>query len=220
MIVFSDVTKRYEKKRVLHELSLSLEKGEMVFLTGPSGAGKTTLLNLIYCFDRPDSGKIVVDNMEVSSLKQGKIPKLRRNIGIVFQDFRLFAERTVFDNVAIALQFNGMNPQKIRGYVNEMLEKVGLLHTAKVFPPCLSGGEQQRIVIARAMVSKPKVILADEPTGNLDDDNAAAIMKILNEISEKGTTVLIATHNKEIFHGSGQRVLYLNNSIIERDYTG
>ena len=220
MIVLSDVTKHFNKKRVLKDVSLVIKKGELAFLTGPSGAGKTTLLKLIYCFERPDSGKIFVNDVEVSTLRQAKIPQLRRHIGIVFQDFRLFADKTVYDNVAIALQFNGTHPQKARGYVNEILEKVGLLKAARMFPQYLSGGEQQRIVIARAMVSKPKVILADEPTGNLDETNAQSVMRLLNEISLKGTTVLIATHNKDIFQGSGSRVLHLNDSIIERDYTG
>ncbi len=218
MIVFSDITKHYDNKRVLFNVSFDLKNGELVFLTGPSGAGKTTLLKLIYCFERPSSGKIIVDDMEVSTIAQGKIPQLRRKIGIVFQDFRLFTDKTVFDNVAVALQFNGMHPQKIRGYVNEILEKVGMLKTARVFPQYLSGGEQQRIVIARAMVSKPKVILADEPTGNLDDNNAESVMNLLKGISIKGTTVLIATHHKDLFQGSGHRVLHLNNSIIESDY--
>jgi cell division transport system ATP-binding protein len=218
MIAFSKVTKHYDNKRVLFEVSFDLKNGELVFLTGPSGAGKTTLLKLIYCFERPGSGKIIVDNMDVSAITQGKIPQVRRKIGIVFQDFRLFTDKTVFDNVAVTLQFNGMHPQKIRGYVNELLEKVGMLKAAREFPQHLSGGEQQRIVIARAMVSKPKVILADEPTGNLDDENAKTIMHLLKEISLKGTTVLIATHHKDLFQGSGHRVLNLNNSIIESDY--
>jgi cell division transport system ATP-binding protein len=218
MIVFSSVTKHYDNKRVLFNVSFELKNGELVFLTGPSGAGKTTLLKLIYCFERPASGKIIVDKMEVSAITQGNIPQLRRKIGIVFQEFRLFADKTVFDNVAVALQFNGMHTQKIRGYVNEILEKVGMLKAARDFPQYLSGGEQQRIVIARAMVSKPKVILADEPTGNLDDENARSIMNLLKEISLKGTTVLIATHHKDLFQGSGRRVLHLNNSIIESDY--
>lgn len=218
MIVFSNVTKHYGDKRVLLDVSFDLKNGELAFLTGPSGAGKTTLLKLIYCFERPGSGKITVDGMEVGNITQGKVPQLRRKVGIVFQDFRLFTDKTVFDNVAVTLQFNGMHPQKIRGYVNEILEKVGLLKAARVFPQYLSGGEQQRIVIARAMVSKPKVILADEPTGNLDDSNAETIMKLLKDISLKGTTVLLATHHKDLFQGSGHRVLHLNNSIIESDY--
>jgi len=218
MITFSNVTKHYDNKRVLFDVSFDLKNGELAFLTGPSGAGKTTLLKLIYCFERPGSGKIIVDKMEVSAITQGNIPKVRREIGIVFQDFRLFTDKTVFDNVAVALQFNGMHPQKIRGYVNEILEKVGMLKAARDFPQYLSGGEQQRIVIARAMVSKPKVILADEPTGNLDDENAKSIMKLLKEICTKGTTVLIATHHRDLFQGSGHRVLHLNNSIIESDY--
>ena len=137
MIVLSDVTKHFNKKRVLKDVSLVIKKGELAFLTGPSGAGKTTLLKLIYCFERPDSGKIFVNDVEVSTLRQAKIPQLRRNIGIVFQDFRLFADKTVYDNVAIALQFNGTHPQKARGYVNEILEKVGLLKAARMFPQYL-----------------------------------------------------------------------------------
>ncbi|RJR17822.1 MAG: cell division ATP-binding protein FtsE [Nitrospiraceae bacterium] len=218
MIVFSNVAKHFDNKRVLHDVSFDLKNGDLVFLTGPSGAGKTTLLKLIYCFERPSSGKIIIDNIDISAITQGKIPQVRRKIGIVFQDFRLFTDKTVFDNVAVTLQFNGMHPQKIRGYVNELLEKVGMLKATREFPQHLSGGEQQRIVIARAMVSKPKVILADEPTGNLDDENARTIMHLLKEISLKGTTVLIATHHKDLFQGSGHRVLHLNNSIIESDY--
>lgn len=220
MITLTAVSKHFDKKKVLRDVSLDIKKGQLVLLTGPSGAGKTTLLRLLYCFDRPDSGKILVNGMEVSTLRQGKIPQLRRHIGIVFQDFRLFPDKTVYDNVAITLQFNGLHPQKIRGYVNEMLEKVGLIKEAKVSPQYLSGGEQQRVVIARAMVTRPKVILADEPTGNLDEANAESVMNLLNEISEKGTAVLIATHNKDLYQGSGHRVLHLNNSIIERDYIG
>ena len=205
---------------ILRNVSFVARPGEVVAIVGTSGAGKTTMLKLIYCYERPDRGKVFVDEVEVSTLKQKNIPQLRRNIGIVFQDFRLFSDKTVYDNVAVALQFNGMHPQKTRGYVNEILEKVGLLKAAKYLPQYLSGGEQQRIVIARAMVSKPKVILADEPTGNLDEANAESVMRLLNEISDKGTTVLIATHNKDIYQGSGHRVLHLDNSIIERDYTG
>jgi cell division transport system ATP-binding protein len=220
MILLSDVTKHYAENLILSNVSLIIKKGEMTFITGPSGAGKTTLLKLIYCSERADSGQIVVADWEVSKLKQRTIPRLRRNIGIIFQDFRLFPSKTVYENIALPLNFNGLNKQKIRGYVNEILEKIDLLNTANMFPQFLSGGEQQRIVVARAMVTRPEVLLADEPTGNLDPENAKTIMKMFKEINEKGTTVLIATHNEELFRGKGHRVLYINNSLIEEDYKG
>jgi len=145
---------------------------------------------------------------------------LRRSIGIVFQDFKLFPNKTVFENVALPLRFAGMHPQKVRGYVIEMLKKVNLVHTAENFPQYLSGGEQQRIVIARAMVTKPIVLLADEPTGNLDEKNAKSIMNLFNEINAQGTTVLIATHNTEIYKGTGRRGLFIDNKYIEREFVG
>ncbi|MBL7031715.1 MAG: ATP-binding cassette domain-containing protein [Nitrospira sp.] len=220
MILLNDVSKSYDKKVVFKHLSLTIKKGELVYVTGPSGAGKTTLLKLIYCSEYPDSGKINVDKWEVSNLKHSAIPKLRRNIGIVFQDFKLFSTKTVFENIALPLRFSGMHPQKIRGSVVEMLKKVKLLHTADNFPPYLSGGEQQRIVIARAMVTNPLVLLADEPTGNLDAKNAKSIMNLFNEINTKGTTVVIATHNTEIYRGTGRRGLYIDNKYIEKEFIG
>ncbi len=220
MILLNDVSKYYAKKVVFKNLSLLINKGELTFLTGPSGAGKTTLLKLIYCSERPDSGLISVAEWEVSKLNQKRIPELRRSIGIVFQDFRLFNNKTVYENVAIPLEFSGMHKQRIRGYVNGILEKVNLLHTAKSYPQYLSGGEQQRIVIARAMVIKPLVLLADEPTGNLDPENAKSIMNLFRDVNSQGTTVLIATHNTEHFEGSGKRVLYINNKNIERESIG
>jgi cell division transport system ATP-binding protein len=218
MILLSEVTKHYDKKLVLSNVSLTIKKGEMTFMNGPSGAGKSTLMKLIYCSERPDSGQIVVADWEVSKLKQKTIPQLRRNIGIIFQDFRLFTNKTIFENVALPLRFNGMHKQRVRDYVNEILEKVGLKRSSDVFPQFLSGGEQQRAVVARAIVSQPAVLLADEPTGNLDIDNARTIMQLFREINKKGTTVLIATHNKELYRGTGSRVLTLNNCVIEEDH--
>jgi cell division transport system ATP-binding protein len=220
MIILNDVSKSYDKKVVFKNLSLIVKKGELVYITGPSGAGKTTLLRLIYCSESPDSGHITVADWKVSDLKQRAIPKLRRSIGIVFQDFKLFSNKTVFENIALPLRFLGMHPQKVRGYVVEMLKKVNLIHTVENFPQHLSGGEQQRIVIARAMVTKPIVLLADEPTGNLDEKNAKSIMNLFNEINEQGTTVLIATHNTEIYKGTGRRGLFINNKYIEREFVG
>jgi len=220
MIILNDVSKSYGKKVVFKNLSLIVKKGELVYITGPSGAGKTTLLRLIYCSEAPDSGHITVADWEVSNMKHRAIPKLRRSIGIVFQDFKLFPNKTVFENVALPLRFAGMHPQKVRGYVIEMLKKVNLVHTAENFPQYLSGGEQQRIVIARAMVTKPIVLLADEPTGNLDEKNAKSIMNLFNEINAQGTTVLIATHNTEIYKGTGRRGLFIDNKYIEREFVG
>lgn len=224
MISLNDVSKSYGtkdgRKDVFKNISLTVKKGELIYVTGPSGAGKTTLLKLIYCSEYPDSGQIIVDKWKVSKLKQRSIPELRRNIGIVFQDFKLFANKTVFENIALPLRFSGMHPHKIRGYVVEMLKKVRLLHTLESFPQYLSGGEQQRIVIARAIVTKPLVILADEPTGNLDEKNAKTVMELFDEINAQGTTVLIATHNTEIYKGTGRRGLYIDNKYIEKEFIG
>lgn len=220
MILFSDVSKRYDKKPVLNSVSLMVKRGELLFITGPSGAGKTTMLKLIYCSERPDSGHITVAEWEVSKLAQSEIPGLRRSIGIIFQDFRLLPNRTVFENVSLALSIHGMKPEKIRHYVNEALEEVKLLDRANLYPQFLSGGEQQRVVIARAMVSKPAVLLADEPTGDLDVENARTIMELFSKINNKGTTVLIATHDENLFRGSGHRVIHINDHYIEKEYVG
>lgn len=218
MILFSDVSKSYENKPVLNSISLVVKKGELLFITGPSGAGKTTMLKLAYCAERPDNGRITVADWQVNKLKQHEIPELRRNIGIIFQDFKLLSNRTVFDNVALALSIHGMNPGKIRHYVNEALEEVKLLDKVNHFPQSLSGGEQQRVVIARAMVSKPIVLLADEPTGDLDIENAKVIMDLFSKINSKGTTVLIATHDETLFRASGHRVIHVNDHYIEKEY--
>jgi len=220
MILFSDVTKSYGKEVVLKNISLNINKGEMVYVTGPSGAGKTTLLKLIYCSERPDSGQIVVGDWTVSNIKQKAIPYLRRQIGIVFQDFRLLPNLTVFDNVALALQINGMNSREIRESVNTALKEVKLSHKVNEYPPYLSGGEQQRVVIARAMVVRPAVLLADEPTGNLDAENTDMVMRLFREINARGTTVIIATHNDALFRGSGRRVIFLKDRHIEREMVG
>jgi len=220
MILFSDVTKSYGKEVVFKNISLNVNKGEMVYITGPSGAGKTTLLKLIYCSERPDSGQIVVGEWTVSNIKQKAIPYLRRQIGIVFQDFRLLPNLTVFDNVALALQINGMNPREIRESVNSALKEVKLSHKANEYPPYLSGGEQQRVVIARAMVIRPAVLLADEPTGNLDAENTEIVMRLFRDINARGTTVIIATHNDVLFRGTGRRVIFLKDKHIEREMIG
>jgi cell division transport system ATP-binding protein len=220
MIQLTNVTKSYDDQIVLRDISFTIEKGELAFITGPSGAGKTTLLRLIYRAERPDEGHIFVAGWDVEKLRQRTIPFLRRNLGIVFQDFRLLPNKTVFDNIALALRIHGMHPQEIKEHVFEVLDDVGLQNKAYNYPPHLSGGEQQRIVLARAMVSKPSVLLADEPTGNLDPDNTRVVMKLFKEINARGTTVLIATHHRDLFLGTGRRVIHLKDTCIEKEDTG
>lgn len=220
MIQFSSVSKTYDDDVVLKDISFTVDKAELAYITGPSGAGKTTLLKLVYCAERPDNGQIVVAGWELSKLKQGTIPFLRRNIGIVFQDFRLLPYKTVFENIALALKIQSIHPKEIKSDVNNILKEVGLKHKAGIFPQHLSGGEQQRVVIARAMVSRPTVLLADEPTGNLDEDNSRKIMSLFRNINAKGTTVLIATHNSALFHNSGRRIFHLKDTTIEKETIG
>lgn len=220
MIDFSNVTKYYDEDLVLQNVTFTVDRGEVAYITGPSGAGKSTLLKLIYCAERPDKGRILVADWDVSKLKQKTIPFMRRNIGIVFQDFRLLMNKTVFDNIALALRVHYKSPQSIKDDVTAVLKDVKLSHKANTYPAHLSGGEQQRVVIARAMVSRPKVLLADEPTGNLDADTSETIVGLFREINARGTTVLIATHNHDLFHGTGRRVFYLKDHTIEKEVIG
>ena len=217
MIQFSNVSKFYDEQIVLKNISFNVEKGDLVYLTGPSGAGKTTLLKLIYRAEHPDEGQILVAGWDVAKLRQKTIPFLRRNVGIVFQDFRLLPNKTAFDNIAIALRIQGLDSRLINEKVNDALNDVGLKHKSHALSQHLSGGEQQRVVIGRAMVSKPTVVLADEPTGNLDAETADIVIKLFKEINARGTTVLIATHNRELFMSSGRRVIFLRDSAIEKD---
>ena len=220
MIEFSGVSKYYDQDIILKDVSINIDKAEMVFVTGPSGAGKTTLLKLIYCAELPDEGHIVVAGWDIRKLKQRTIPFLRRNLGIVFQDFRLLKNKTVFDNVALALRIHDMHPTEIKEDVYEVLKDVKLSHKAHTYPAHLSGGEQQRIVIARAMVTKPTVLIADEPTGNLDSETSQTIMNLFRDINTRGTTVLIATHNESLFQGTGCRILYIREHQIEKELIG
>lgn len=220
MIKLSDVKKTYEDSLVLNNFTMSMDRGEFAFITGPSGAGKSTLLKLLYCSENVDSGHISVDDWIVSKLKKRTVPFFRRNIGVVFQDFKLLFNKTVFENIALSLRIHHMDPKEIISRVKSMLKEVKLLHKSDIFPQYLSGGEQQRVVIARAMVTQPMLLLADEPTGNLDSDNTRGIMRLFREINLKGTTVLIATHNEDLYYGSGRRVFFLNNSHIEKEIVG
>ena len=220
MIQLSNVSKYYDNEAVLKDISFFVDKGDLVYITGPSGAGKTTLLKLIYRAERPDEGSIHVAGWDVGELKQSTIPYLRRNIGVVFQDFKLLFNRNVFDNAALALRIHGLHPDEIKETVNEVLKDIGLRHKAHEFPQHLSGGEQQRVVIARAMVSKPTVLLADEPTGNLDPDTAQMIIKLFKEINARGTTVVIATQHSDLFNNTGRRVIHLKGGELTKESIG
>jgi cell division transport system ATP-binding protein len=210
MIHFRNVTKDYDTQTALRDFTLSVEKGEMLFVTGPSGSGKTTMLKLIYSAERPDKGTMEIAGWETDELRASSIPFLRRNIGVVFQDFRLLDNKNVFENIAIALRIRGIGEREVKGKVYETLKMVGLRHKADAYPRTLSGGEQQRVVVARAIIPDPTILLADEPTGNLDANSAEGIMRIFKNVNAKGTTVLVATHNKELFRNSGRRVVKLD----------
>ncbi|MBS1112927.1 MAG: ftsE [Nitrospirae bacterium] len=210
MIDFQNVSKHYDNYTALRKITFSIEKGELIFITGPSGSGKSTLLKLIYRAEIPDEGSIRVMDWAMHTLKESDIPLLRRHIGVVFQDFRLLDNRSVFDNVAVALRIRGVDEKELKVRVFDALKTVNLRHKSDNYPPSLSGGEQQRISLARAIVSDPTIILADEPTGNVDPDTSAGIMRTFKDINARGTTVLIATHNRELFRNTGRRVLKLD----------
>lgn len=219
MIEFKNVTKIYDEGEVmaLDDVSFKVEKGEFVFLVGPSGAGKSTITELIIKEELLTSGEIIVNGMNLSSLPNKKIPYLRRNIGMVFQDFRLLPGRTVYENVAFAMQVTGASGRAIKRNVPAVLSLVGLSHKAEMTPDQLSGGEQQRVSLARAMVNRPPIIIADEPTGNLDPDNAMEIMNLLDDINKKGTTMIVATHAKNFVDDMQKRVLAIEHGKLVRD---
>lgn len=220
MIHFTNVSKFYETHTALRNISFSIEKGEMAFITGASGAGKSTLLKIIYLSEKPDDGNVTIADWEVNKLKESSIPFLRRNIGVVFQDFRLLDNRNTFDNVAMTLRIRGVPESEVKERVMDVLKVVNLRHKADSFPKTLSGGEQQRVVIARAIVGEPTILLADEPTGNLDPDTSAGIARIFKDINAKGTTVLVATHNKELYRNTGRRIIRIDNGNLAGEETG
>ncbi len=214
MIEFSGVYKYYDSLAVLQNISLKIEKGELVFITGPSGAGKTTILRLIFGSEKPDEGEIKVGDFVLSKIKQSKIPYLRRFVTFVFQDFKLRQDLTVYDNVALPLLISGQKERDIKQKVYDTLKNVNLRHKVDYIVRTLSGGEQQRVAIARAIITNPRVILADEPTGNLDPDTANDVMNLFKNVNALGCTVIIATHNPEIFRNTPYRVLYLKEGKI------
>ena len=218
MIDLHNVTKVYGTDVLaLDNLSFSVDKGEFVFLTGPSGAGKSTLLRLLLRQEIPTDGSLQVGGRELASLNAGEVQAYRRSLGVVFQDFKLIATKTVFDNVAFVMRVLGVPVEQQRRKTYQVLKWVGLQHRAMAYPPELSGGEQQRIAIARALVNEPQVVLADEPTGNLDPDLSLEIMDLFRDINASGTTVLVATHDRALIAHVGRRVLHLEQGRVPRD---
>lgn len=218
MILFNHVYKTYPGPvHALRNIDLEIQKGEFLFLTGPSGAGKTTLFRMISAFDKPSSGFVEVAGYNIGDISASEVPYLRRKIGVVFQDFRLLKGRTIFENVALPLEIRGEKPTGLTRRVDEMLENVGLIYKKKNFPEQLSGGEQQRVAIARALIHQPGVLIADEPTGNLDPQLSEEIMDLLDRVNAQGTTVFVATHDHELVKRRSRRVLEIRGGQIARD---
>lgn len=218
LIEFKSVTKRYSNGAIgLQDASFTIEKGEFVFVVGPSGSGKSTLLKLILHEEVPTEGEVYVNGFSIHNMRRSEIPYLRRGLGVVFQDFRLLPNKTVYDNVAFAMQIVEAQPKEIRRQVPVALALVGLSKKAKVYPDQLSGGEQQRVSLARALVNNPSILLADEPTGNLDPGISREIMYLLDEINQRGTTVIVATHEKSLVDEMEKRVISLDYGRIIHD---
>lgn len=218
MIKLEHVSKSYSAGiPALNDVSLNIEAGEFVFIVGDSGSGKSTLIKLLLKELEPTEGTITIDHTKLNKIKRRQIPKFRRNIGVVFQDFRLLKDRNIYDNVAFAQKVVGESSRSIKKNVPSMLSMVGLAAKYRSYPKQLSGGEQQRVAIARALVNKPKILLADEPTGNLDANNAWEIMKLMEDINEQGTTVVVVTHNLEIVKAMNKRVITMRKGVIVED---
>ena len=209
------VHRNYGTKKALIDITLDISKNDFVFITGPSGAGKTTLLKLLYLAESVSEGQVLIDGINLSRIPRKRIPFLRRKFGIIFQDYKLIASRTVFDNVSLVLAAAGKKRRLIQKKVRSVLRLVGMEDRQNAFPPSLSGGEQQRVAVARAIIGDPKIILADEPTGSLDDDSANIIIDLLNGVHIRGTTVIIATHDKDLIKKTGGRVLLLKQGRLE-----
>lgn len=218
MIEMFDVWKTYPNGvYALKGVNIKINKGEFVYVVGPSGAGKSTFIKLMYREEKPSKGQIFINGYNIERLKESKIPYVRRNIGIVFQDYRLLPNLNVYENVAFAMEVTEATNKVIKKRVPDVLELVGLKNKMTAFPNQLSGGEQQRVAIARALVNNPSVIIADEPTGNLDQDTSWGIMDLFEEINFRGTTIVMATHNKEIVNSMKKRVIVIDDGQIARD---
>ncbi|KYG91209.1 cell division ATP-binding protein FtsE [Metasolibacillus sp. FSL H7-0170] len=221
MIQMNNVVKKYPNGVVAtNGITVDIRQGEFVYVVGPSGAGKSTFIKLMYREEKATSGDVIVNGINLTTLKQSRIPKMRRHLGIVFQDFKLLPRLTVYENVAFAMEVIEEQPRKIRQRVLEVLELVGLKHKVRMLPSELSGGEQQRVAIARSIVNMPKVVIADEPTGNLDPETSWEIMNIFEEINARGTTIVMATHNREIVNTIRRRVIAIEGGMIARDEYG
>jgi cell division transport system ATP-binding protein len=218
LIKIQNVSKTYKTGTVaLYDIDLTIEKGEFVFIIGASGSGKSTLIKMLYREEKPTDGQILVGGLDVGKIRNRKVYKLRRKIGIVFQDYQLLPNSTAYENVAFALEVLGLHKSEIHAKVMKVLDLVGLKNSAKQYPSQLSGGEQQRVALARALVNNPSMIIADEPTGNLDPDTAWDIMNLLNEINARGTTVVMATHAKDIVNKMKKRVIQIEKGVSVRD---
>ena len=218
MIEFVNVTKKYPPDvYAVRDVSFKVKPGEFVSIVGQSGTGKTTIVKLILAEEKPTKGRIVIGDWDITNIRPSELPILRRQIGVVWQDFKLLPKKTVFENVSFALEVCGAEPSKIREVVPQVLKIVDLENKATRFPYQLSGGEQQRVVIARALVHRPKILIADEPTGNLDTINTQAIVQILEKINYLGATVILATHNREIVNGLKRRVITLDGGMVVSD---
>ena len=221
MIEFRNVSKKYDTgTEAIHNINFKINKGEFAFLVGSSGSGKSTIIKLILKEEEPTSGNIIINGKDTTFLKPSRVPFLRRSMGIVFQDFRLLPDKTVYENVAFAMYVVRATPKHIRRQVPMVLSLVGLANKAKVYPNELSGGEQQRVALARAIVNNPSMLIADEPTGNLDPNTAWDIMELLNDINLRGTTVVVATHAKDIVDKMNKRVIRIDQGNIVRDEKG
>ena len=209
------VHKNYGAAKALIDITLDVPKNELLFISGPSGAGKTSLLKLLYFGDAASEGQVLIDGMNLSRISHNRIPILRRKFGIIFQDYKLIPTKTVFDNIAIVLEAMGKKRRFVEKKVRSVLRTVGMENSLNSLPPTLSGGEQQRIAVARAIVGDPKIILADEPTGNLDEDSANIVLNLLKRFHIRGATVIVATHDKELIRKAGGRVIYLQKGRMQ-----
>ena len=218
MITFDQVSLQYDSKHTaLKNISIHIDKGEFVFVVGPSGAGKSTFVKVLTHELVPEQGTVVVNGINITKLKRSKVPYYRRTLGIVFQDFRLLSEKTVFENIAFVLRVTGAKSREIKERVNIVLDLVGLRNKAKELPSKLSGGEQQRVAIARALVNQPLLLIADEPTGNLDPVTSEEIMKLFNRINHMGTTIIMVPHNKDLVNAMHKRVINIEDGRIIAD---